>query len=199
MRPISRRTFLKASAVTTVGVSALSTPAAAHKPPKAQVFIADFDMNGQFDVENHRVDDPATNADLCAGDLGSETESDRENVLHVTSNGHSTSDYSSGIVHVQNRFDEKLSLDEVSSNGDVAFNYFQGPDNGNAAPDEVFLILRKKRGGPGTLNEAGLFAAYKTINDNTDPDPRDVSCTRLANRVVAGWQRGSIYLNLLTP
>ncbi len=174
MREISRRTFLKASAATTVGVSTLTVPAAARGRPKAQSVLGDFDMDGQFTVENHRVADPATDDDLCDGDPRAETE--RENVLHVTSNGRSTRDYSAGLVNLEDRFDEPLTLNEVSADESVAFNYFQGPHNENAAPDEVFLIVRKRHASGGGDDDTGLFAAFKTINDGVDPDPRTVSC-----------------------
>lgn len=170
---VNRRTFLKASAVTTVGLGTVSTPVAAREPPMAQPILCEVDMNSRFDVVNHRVADPSS--ELCEGDAGPDN-SERENVLHVTSNGNSTRDYSSGIVNLQDRFDDQLTLERVSSSGDVAYSYFEGPNNANAAPDEVFLIVRKGDSSTGASNETGLFAVYKTINDGVDPAPADVSC-----------------------
>lgn len=176
MIELNRRTFLTATAGTVIGASALSGPVAAHEPPMAHPILCEVGMDGRFDVENHRVADPATSVDVCEGSDDGETATKRENVLHVTSHGNSTRDYSSGIVNVQDRFDEPLTLADVSDSGAIAFDYFQGPNNANAAPDEVFLIVRKDDRHAGSLAETGFFAVYKTINDGREPDPANTPC-----------------------
>lgn len=171
MTNFSRRTFLKAAAVTTVGAGALSTSVAAHEAPVTQPILCEVDMDGKFDIENHRVDDPA--ADFCDYDEYTE----RENLLHVTTNGHETRDYSSGIVNLQDRLDYTLTLGKAAANT-VGYAYFQGPKSENAAPDELFLIVRDA---DAKSDEKGLHAVYKTINDGVDPESKADSCE-------SGWR-----------
>jgi len=168
MTYFSRRTLLKAIGATTVGVGAISMPAAAHEAPLTQLILCEVDMNQSFEIENHRVQDPEV--EFC----GPDEDDGREGVLHVTSSGNETKDYSSSMVNVEDRLDHPLTLAEATSDDVVvSFDYFEGPNNENAAPDEVFLIVRKA---DAESDEKGLYAVYKTINDGNDPSSEDEAC-----------------------
>lgn len=168
MTYFNRRTFLKAIGITTVGAGAISTPVAAHEAPMTRPILCEVDMDGTFDIENHRTEDPTI--EWCE-DVDDST---RESVLHVTSMGRETKDYSSGIVNVEDGLDHTLTLETATSDGVfVGFDYLEGPENANAAPDEVFLIVREA---DASSDAEGLHAVFKTINDSNDPDSASDIC-----------------------
>jgi hypothetical protein len=115
------------------------------------------------EAENTETDDAETE----------NTEPERSGVVHITSDGKSTQDYTHSIVNVRDR---NLSIDEVSEDTRVAFDYYEGPKNERAAPDEVFLVVAKRTQEQGSFDRTGTYVAVQTFNDGLDPDPSSVSC-----------------------
>lgn len=99
-----------------------SIPAMAQEvEPTAGTGIVDTtaDDDDKWDVDLDLADDPA--------DTG------RDDVVHLTSEGRATSDYAMSMVDVPD-----TDIDQVDT---LEFSYFEGSNNTNAAPDEVWLVI----------------------------------------------------------
>ncbi|MFB6102745.1 MAG: SipW-dependent-type signal peptide-containing protein [Haloplanus sp.] len=88
--------------------------------------ITRFDTNGNgaYEVDVELVDDPAGSGE----------------VAHVTSGGSSTTDYVTAGVRVG------ATMGDFGSGATLTYQYYQGSDNEDAAPDEVYLLLRESDG-----------------------------------------------------
>jgi len=96
----------------------------------------DTDGNGSYDVDVELVDDPA----------GSGTK-----VARATSGGMNTTDYVASGVQVG------AEMGDFGSGAALTYEYYEGPDNARAAPDEVYLLLRESDGTE--------HVVYRTSND----------------------------------
>jgi hypothetical protein len=84
----------------------------------------DTDGNGEYDVDVELVADPAGSG----------------KVAHATSGGASTTDYVTAGVSVG------ATMGDFGSGASLTYEYYQEPENGDAAPDEVYLLLRESDG-----------------------------------------------------
>jgi predicted ribosomally synthesized peptide with SipW-like signal peptide len=97
----------------------------------------DTDGDGNYDVDVELVEDPAP------GESGS--------VAHATSGGANTPDYVASGVSVG------ATMGDFGSGASLTYEYYEGPQNARAAPDEVYLLLRKSDGTE--------HVVYRTSND----------------------------------
>lgn len=74
----------------------------------------------------------------------------REAVVHLTSHDRSTADYALAVVDIGD-----VDLTDVAQ---LEFDYYEGPNNSDAAPDEVWLVIE---------NESGRHIVYRTFNDGS--------------------------------
>jgi hypothetical protein len=95
-------------------------------PRAGRAVLCELDMDtagaGAIDTEMHFDGDP--------GGTG------RNGVVHVTSESTSTSDYAHTMANVLTQRDQKVSLGDLTT---LTFDYYEGPSNANAMPDEIFL------------------------------------------------------------
>jgi len=209
--PVTRRSFA-AGVGTALGALSLSGVASSTKaafPDAAQgrtntdrplsgPALGDINENGRFETAMHLDGDPI--GKLCESEDGANEASDRERVVHVTSNGEETVDYAASLVDLTH---QDLTLGDVtSSDASLQYDYFEGPDNRNAAPDEVFVITDYDQQSDGNADSADgevVTVAYLTANDGREPDPVDVDCAEdnkqwrtrdIADEVAspAGWR-----------
>lgn len=161
----------------------------AFRAPASRPALGDLNDDGTFQNVMHFDGDPAV--EFCE----SVEESDRERVVHVTSNGEETSDYAASIVNVS---EQELTVGDVVGDGvELTYDYFQGPENANAAPDEVFAIVEateaevESAAGDDQNNETAngtgsqaqtdgtgqeyVTIAFQTTNDGIDPS-ENLSC-----------------------
>lgn len=91
----------------------------------------------------------------------------RENVVHITSHGEESDDYSCAAVDLQDR---SLTIGDVSGEGSITYDYLKGSQASYRVPDEVFLIVRRAQ-------QRGLAVIYrKEDTETTDQwETRDVS------------------------
>jgi len=83
-------------------------------------------------------------------------EDDLEGVVHVVSDvvsDRKTRDYAHGMVSILPRVDERISLHSLDA---LTYDYFEGPENTGAIPDEVFVSF--------LTEEDQLKLAVKTLN-----------------------------------
>lgn len=66
----------------------------------------------------------------------------RQNVLQITSDGDVTPDYGFSVANVRSR---QLTLDDLS-NKETTYEYRGGTPNTSAVPDEVWIVLKPRRG-----------------------------------------------------
>jgi len=209
--PLTRRSFT-AGVGTVLGALSLSGVASSTEgafPDTAQSqantdrplscpALGDINENGRFETVMHLDGNPV--GQLCEGEDGTNEKSDRERVVRVTSNGEETVDYASSIVDLTER---DLTLGDVTgSDARLQYDYFEGPNNRNAAPDEVFVITDYDPESDGNADSADgevVTVAHLTGNDGRDPDPADVDCSEdnkqwrtrdVANEIASaeGWR-----------
>jgi hypothetical protein len=169
MTRLNRRTYLKGlggSAVLLGGVSSLSGATAARADatqmhqvgtventwdgelPAARALLCETEMNGQYDIEMHLDGDPSgtqcqsptSDGDPSEDGVGTDG-GERTGVVHVTSRGHSTTDYAHGLVNLRARLSEPLTVGDLHEGVHISFDYYEGPDNERAAPDEAFVVF----------------------------------------------------------
>lgn len=110
--------------------------------PSAHALLCETDLDGQYTAEMHLDGDPS--GTQCVSESGQSDGLDgnqRDGVVHVTTNGNRTTDYAHGLVNLRDRFDHPLTLGVLQDGVDVSFDYYEGPDNERAAPDEVFVVI----------------------------------------------------------
>lgn len=116
--------------------------------PATQVpgaYVYDVDQDGDKNARVASASDPAGGG--------------RDGVVHATSDGSSTQDYTRSIVDVSGK---GLTLSDIASSSAgtrFAYDWFEGPNNEVHAPDEVKLLLE---------NETGHHFVFQHLTD--DPD-----------------------------
>ncbi|MCU4973228.1 hypothetical protein OB955_10785 [Halobacteria archaeon AArc-m2/3/4] len=115
--------------------------------------ICDVDMSMQFD-NRMRLGGPS---------------SDRDGAVHITSGGEQTRDYVCTTVDLR---DADFQLGRLNQSGLLTYDYYTGEAHGHASPDEVFLILRQRRG-----QRESYHVAYRTLDEGAVGEwrTRDVS------------------------
>lgn len=103
-----------------------------------------------YDAEMHRTEDPCP--------------SERQGVVHVTSNGEETTDYAHGMVNVVERVG-RLALTELSG---LTFGYVEGGDIEQPLPDEVFVAFMTADG------DETLHLAFVHLDDGKAADHEKV-------------------------
>jgi len=96
----------------------------------------DTDGGGSYDVDVELVDDPDGSG----------------KVAHATSGGMNTTDYVTSGVSVG------ATMGDFGSGASLTYDYYEGPQNAQAAPDEVYLLLRESDGTE--------HVVYRTSNDD---------------------------------
>ncbi|GAA0524298.1 Right handed beta helix region [Halorubrum aquaticum] len=114
----------------------------------------------QFDFSD---DDEFDTDVVAASPTGGETTS-----AHITSAGTQTTDYATTAISLAQR-PESLTLGELAGGTNLTYEYYAGPDNEDAAPDEVYLLVEETDGTRHVLyrtSEDGSPAAeeWKTRN-----------------------------------
>lgn len=117
------------TSVIAIGATALTVT------PTAGTGILDGDDDEQRDTHLHAAADPGLN---------------RGSVAHLTSHDTSTLDYALTVVDIVD-----VDLTNIDT---LRFDYFEGEENANAAPDEVWLVIE---------NESGRHIIFRTYNDGT--------------------------------
>jgi hypothetical protein len=169
---IRRRTILRGTigaAVGAVSVSALTGSAAARGAgnggpeefvqPGANLF--DINEDGTTNLILQSAADPATS---------------RGSVTHATSNGNQTVDYATSVIAVG-----QLSFSEFTApqNHTLTYEYYEGPNNRGAAPDEVWVYVEDDDG------DKRVF--YRASNDeNPEPTPDEQWLTRNIHKEILG-------------
>ena len=160
----------------------------AFQAPASCPALGDLNNDETFQNVMHFDGDPAL--EFCE----SVEESDRERVVHVTSDGEETSDYAASIVNVS---EQELTVGDVDDGIELSYDYFQGPENAKAAPDEVFVIVEASEAevesaagddqddatADGTETQAQtdgtgqdhVTIAFQTMNDGVEPS-ETLSC-----------------------
>jgi hypothetical protein len=96
-------------------------------------------------------------------------------VAHGTSNGNRTVDYAVAATPLD------VGLGRFPDGGTLAYEYYEGPENGRAAPDEVWLHVRDEAGDDHLL--------WHTANDDFSSDgvpPDETWLTRNVHREILG-------------
>lgn len=161
-----RRTFIKAGA-STLALAAFSNTTTASGHPSPEDFVQPgVNQIGDGDLNVVSSADPA---------------SGRGNVAHATSEGESTTDYVTTVRPLNE------SLGEFADGSTLTYEYYEGPDNGHAAPDEVWLYIRDGDGeyhvifhaanddfSNGDVPDDETWLTRNVHNEITgDPDPED--------------------------
>lgn len=131
-------------------VKAISNVVFCVRPAQAIVCEGDMDLSEPYyDAFTRLSSDP----DPANGS--------REGVVHVTSKEDATRDYVHGIIDVRTRHG-RVELSEIQ---DLSFDYFEGPLNERAAPDEIFIVVGKENA-DGVLEQGdgGVFTAVKHLD-----------------------------------
>lgn len=118
--PFNTNSTFKLTAI--IAAFALIATFGAATTAQSGTHFADVDQNGQFDLHLHAADDPAANG--------------RTGVVHATSHGESTYDYATSWVQL----DQTVALGDAASTT-LAYDYYEGSNNANSAPDEVWLAI----------------------------------------------------------
>lgn len=189
---LDRRTFLVGTGglagALALPVGPVSSQVDAEDAPDARPILGDIDGDERFSTVMHLAADPAGR--LCGdgavdddgddddngGDDGEDDEDDggddgdRGAVVHASSDGEATTDYAACLVNVEAA---GLTLGEAAEEDDepaVSYDYFQGPENANSAPDEAFVVVDPDE------DDDEVTVAFLSTNDGVDPDPADVDC-----------------------
>jgi hypothetical protein len=108
-----------------------------------RVEVRDIDSAGQDVIDGRPTLDPGESLTLSgvqnSAPPGPMT--DRSGVVHVTTNGNRTTDYAHGIVNLRDRLPYPLTLEKLNRDVEISFDYYEGPGNEGAAPDEVFVLF----------------------------------------------------------
>ena len=136
-------------------VKAISNVVFCVRPAQAIICEGDMDMSEPYyDAFTRLSGDPASDGS-------------REGVVHATSKGEPTGDYIHGIIDVRTRHG-RVELSEVQN---LSFDYFEGPLNERAAPDEIFIVVGEETD-DGLLRQGagGVFTAVKHLDAGTEQE-----------------------------
>lgn len=102
-------------------------------------------------------DDDGTRLTHLHGD-GDPGDGTRDGVVHLTSHNDSTLDYALTVADIST---QDHTLDGITQ---LEFEYFEGENNTDAAPDEVWLVIE---------NDTGRHIVYRTFNDGSITAPTE--------------------------
>lgn len=135
--------------------------------PNGRPILCDVSVPMGFETIMHYDGDPAfpgeEQVSLREHDEYPDPDKPREWVVHVTSEGMQTSDYAASLVNLRKRARQPVTLQDVRDGG-IRYDYFQGPDHGGSAPDEVFLVLQT----PQQADRNEGVALFKHVDDGQD-------------------------------
>lgn len=144
METLSRRTTLATSGGTVLGTTVASGVTARNAPNSGPSAFVRPGVN-QFDGEG----DGDLNANVLAA---SDPESGRRRVAHGTSEGERTGDYVTTVRPLD------VTLETFVDGGTLTYEYYEGPNNTHAAPDEVWLYVRD--------DDGDYHVVWHAANDN---------------------------------